>query len=82
MSDNFIVICLDLDLHIFTKDKEANNKENSSRWNIATKTVFRSKYAAQKYADGISTSRCPVVVGGDFSNLRFDSIERGLESNE
>lgn len=42
------------------------------KYELATRTVFEDETAAETYAATISTSRDPMVIPGDFTNLRFN----------
>lgn len=57
----FIVIC--------RNDRVGRRK---GAYQLATRRVFSTRKAAVDYAEGISPSRQPIVVPGDFSQLRFD----------
>lgn len=48
---------------------------------LATRTLFRTRIAAEDYAAGISESREPLVVSGRFLDLRIDD-GRFLEAHE
>ncbi|OHD23798.1 MAG: hypothetical protein A2Y38_17055 [Spirochaetes bacterium GWB1_59_5] len=48
-------------------------------YTLATRTVFENAVAAQRYAGGISDSRDPIVVPGDFEGLLFNT-ERGTQT--
>ena len=45
-------------------------------YEIATRSVFNSRAAAERYAATLSATRCPIVVMGRFGQLRFDGDER------
>lgn len=57
----FIVIC------------RADRQEDGTKgdYELATRRVFESQIAANKFAAGISSSREPLVILGEFDNLRF-----------
>lgn len=48
----------------------------SERWELATRTVFESREAAERYAAAMAHSVPFLVVGGRFDGLRFGE-ERG-----
>jgi hypothetical protein len=62
----FIIICYG--------DKESGQKKG--RYELATRTVFKDESVAKAWAKGISPSRKPKVIPGDFANLRFDQNKR------
>lgn len=61
-SSTWIVIC------------RADRKEDGSAgdYELATRKVFETRYAAETYMAGISESREPLVIQGDFRGLRHD----------
>lgn len=60
MNDKFLVVCTD------------DKRGGKSAYYLATRRVFNTYDEAEKYAATISESRDPVVVEGDFANLRFE----------
>lgn len=64
MMEKFVVIC------------RADRKPNGSPgdYELATRRVFASRPLAEKYAAGISTSREPIIVSGQFGMLRFSAL--------
>ena len=62
----FIVICRD----------DRNEDGTPGAYALATRTLFPNKATALLYAQGLSASREPLVVEGDFNNLRHDAGER------
>jgi hypothetical protein len=57
----FIVICRD--------DREPDGTQG--RYALATRQVFHTEEDATKYAEGISSSREPLVIPGQFDQLRL-----------
>ena len=62
MTEHFIVICRD------------DVKPDGTRgdFSLATRTLFRTRIAAEDYAVGVDKSREPLVVHGRFLDLRID----------
>lgn len=46
-------------------------------YELATRTVFINKVAAEEYAAGIAPSREPLVIPGRWAGLRFDEKRGG-----
>lgn len=61
MADSYIVVCR------LDRDKE----DVPGNYAIATRRVFKTRIQAEKYAATVAQSREPIVVEGDFANLRF-----------
>lgn len=60
----FIVVC--------RSDRNADGSPGA--YELATRRVFPTAEAAQEYAAGVSGSRAPIVVGGDFAALILASV--------
>jgi hypothetical protein len=63
MAETFIVIA-----------RESVEEGGAGCYTLATRTVFESAHAALLYVGTISPSREPMVVPGDFENLRLHSM--------
>lgn len=66
MTENFIVIC--------REDKKEDG--SPGKYTLATRTIFPSEEAAKMFADGCAYAREAIVVGGRFTELRNDFVER------
>lgn len=60
----FIVVC--------RADRNADGSPGA--YELATRRVFPTSEAAQEYAAGVSESRAPIVVSGDFAALILASV--------
>lgn len=54
---------------IAREDREPDGTQG--RYTLATRQVFHIEEEATKYAEGISSSREPLVIPGRFDQLRF-----------
>ena len=72
LSECFLVVC--------REDRKENGEKGA--YTLATRTVFVTQGAAEEYLDGISTSRDPFVVSGDFDGLRFPEDQLRKVVNE
>jgi len=63
MDHQFIVIC--------RADRNPWMPDVPGRYELATREVFTNEYRAELYWQGISSSREPMIVRGDFEHLRF-----------
>jgi hypothetical protein len=57
---NYIVICR----------TDSDSDGTPGKYVLATRQTFRTEQSADAYAAGISPSRSPIVVEGDFDRLR------------